>query len=698
METTAFEDAGKSEGLEIWRIENFVPVPVDVKEHGKFYEGDSYVLLRTYQRKDDFKWNIHFWLGRETTSDESGAAAILAVALDDTLGGAPVQYREVQEHESQLFLSYFPSGVRYLPGGVKSGFSHVDPNEPDPNEPKKLYQVKGKRNVRVRQVQVGIESMNNGDCFILDTGKNIYVYHGSKSKKTERLKAINAGNQIRDQDHAGRPTVKILDEFSSQEELEEFFEELGSGSPDSVPDESSAENDEKFETNYDNKVSLYKVSDSSGGLQVEKLSEKPLSRSMLQSEDCFILDTVTSGIFAWIGKGSTKQEKEEVIKKSEEFITQKNYPRWTRITRVVEGGEPSTFKEYFSSWPEDERKFDVANFGIDVEESRIREIVKNSGTAVTFCPDDGDGSVEIFRIENFEPVPVEEDKFGMFFGGDSYVIKYTTTNNRTIIYYWLGRESSQDEKASAAMQAVVMDGEMDGAAVVIRVVQGFEPNHFNKIFKGKMVIFSGGHASGFKNIKDNDTYDTDGTRLFRVRGTCSEDVRAVQMPEKASSLNSDDVFLLETPDQIYLWFGKNCSEFERDMGKNLPLILSFEAEPVELEEGEEPEAFFEALGGKTEYPEQAEGGPILSPKLYHFSAEKSTDEIFDFKREDLESEDVFVLRFGEEVYIWIGRGTTEKERTAAKEYYMYDDCGLCFLIYEGSEPERFKTFFPDWSV
>lgn len=71
-----------------------------------------------------------------------------------------------------------------------------------------------------------------------------------------------------------------------------------------------------------------------------------------------------------------------------------------------------------------------------------------------------------------------------------------------------------------------------------------------------MVIFSGGHASGFKNIKDNDTYDTDGTRLFRIRGTCSEDVRAVQLPEKTSSLNSDDVFLLETPDQIYLWFGK----------------------------------------------------------------------------------------------------------------------------------------------
>ena len=40
------------------------------------------------------------------------------------------------------------AGVRYLDGGVASGFRHVDPEDVE----KKLLQVKGKRNVRVRQV------------------------------------------------------------------------------------------------------------------------------------------------------------------------------------------------------------------------------------------------------------------------------------------------------------------------------------------------------------------------------------------------------------------------------------------------------------------------------------------------------------------------------------------------------------------
>lgn len=54
--------------------------------------------------------DIHFWLGKETTQDESSSAAIVTVQLDQHLGGNASQHRETEGHESALFLSYFKKG------------------------------------------------------------------------------------------------------------------------------------------------------------------------------------------------------------------------------------------------------------------------------------------------------------------------------------------------------------------------------------------------------------------------------------------------------------------------------------------------------------------------------------------------------------------------------------------------------------
>lgn len=80
---------------------------------------------------------------------------------------------------------------------------------------------------------------------------------------------------------------KLSDESAREEEIQEFFQELGSGSPSTLAEESSGGDDEQFEKNIDAQVVLYKVSDASGGLKIEKVAEKPLSNTALNSNVSF---------------------------------------------------------------------------------------------------------------------------------------------------------------------------------------------------------------------------------------------------------------------------------------------------------------------------------------------------------------------------------------------------------------------------
>ena len=50
------------------------------------------------------------------------------------------------------------------------------------------------------------------------------------------------------------------------------------------------------------------------------------------------------------------------------------------------------------------------------------------------------GFSEIYRIEDFDMVPINDELQGKFFGGDSYVIRYTYKNSEGrdayVVYFW----------------------------------------------------------------------------------------------------------------------------------------------------------------------------------------------------------------------------------------------------------------------
>ncbi|XP_074002195.1 villin-1 isoform X3 [Numenius arquata] len=691
-------------GLQIWRIENMEMVPVPTKSYGNFYEGDSYVLLSTRKSGSSFSYNIHYWLGKESSQDEQGAAAIYTTQMDEHLGTVAVQYREVQGHESETFRAYFKQGLIYKKGGVASGMKHVETNT---YNVQRLLHVKGKKNVVAGEVEMSWKSFNRGDAFLLDLGQLIIQWNGPESNRNERLKAMTLAKDIRDRERGGRAKVGVVDgenEAASPELMKVLMHVLGE-----KRDIKAAIPDNKVDQKLNSSLKLYHLSNASGNLVIQEVAIRPLTQDMLLHEDCYILDQGGVKIFVWKGKNANKEEKQQAMNRALGFIKAKNYPASTSVETENDGSESTIFRQLFQKWTVPNQTSGLGKTHTVGKVAKVEQ-VKFDATTLHAKPqmaaqqkmvDDGSGEVEVWRVENNELVPVEKKWLGHFFGGDCYLVLYTYSVGpkvNRIIYLWQGRQASTDELTASAYQAVILDQKYNNEPVQVRVTMGKEPAHLMAIFKGKMVVYAGGTS------RAGSTEPTPSTRLFHVHGTNEYNTKAFEVPVRASSLNSNDVFVLKTPSCCYL-----CGD-EREMGKTVADIISKTEKPV-IAEGQEPAEFWVALGGKSQYANSKrlqEENLSVSPRLFECSNKTGTflaTEIVDFTQDDLEEDEVYLLDIWDQIFFWIGRGANKSEKEAAavmvQEYLRTHPSGRdldtpIIVVKQGCEPPTFTGWFLAW--
>uniref|UniRef100_A0A8C1PTV2 Scinderin n=1 Tax=Cyprinus carpio TaxID=7962 RepID=A0A8C1PTV2_CYPCA len=619
LQHNEFEQAGQRPGLQIWRIEKMELAPVPENLHGSFYIGAAYLVLHTVKQKDSCFYDLHYWLGKECTQDESAAAAIFTIQMDDYLGGKPVQYRELQGFESTNFTSYFKGGITYKAGGVASGFQHVVTND---LTARRLFHIKGRRTVRATEVPLAWASFNNGDCFIVDLGAVIYQWCGSKCNKFERLKAAQVATGIRDNERNGRAQLVVVEEGHEHSAMMEVL-----GKKPEIPE---GDDNEDVVADMSNRkmAKLYMVSDATGKMQVSLVSdENPFNQSDLLSEECFILDHGKSKmIFVWKGIGKLNP---------------------------------------------------------------LNEVICGNATGDT-------------------KVPVDPETYGQFYGGDCYIILYTYTKGE-IIYTWQGSSSTIDELTASAFLTVELDRSLGGKAVQVRVTQGKEPPHLLSLFKEKpLIVYKNGTS------KKGGQAIAPPTRLFQVRKNLGTITQICEVDAKASSLNSNDAYLLKLPEgDGYLWKGKGASEEEERGAKYMSEKLKCKTKPIT--EGNEPGMdFWKALGGKMEYQtsEMLESKSIAHPPRLFACSNKSGNFTIEevpgeFNQDDLAEDDVMLLDVWEQVFVWIGKDANEVERTesvkSAKTYIETDPSGRdkgtpVVVVKQGHEPPTFTGWFLGWDA
>ncbi|RLN40918.1 villin-3-like [Panicum miliaceum] len=649
------------QGTEIWRIEDFKPVPLPKSDYGKFYCGDSYIVLQTTCNKGGaYLLDIHFWIGKDSSQDEAGTAAIKTIELDTMLGGRAVQHREPQGYESDKFLSYFKPCIIPMEGGFASGFKK-------PEEEKfetRLYICKGKRAIRVKEVPFSRSQLNHDDVFILDTEKKIYQFNGANSNIQERAKALEVIQHLKEKYHDGVCNVAIVDDGKLQAESDsgEFWVLFGGFAP--IGKKAVSDDDVVLETTA---PKLYSINN--GQLKLEDIV---LTKSILENTKCFLLDCGAE-LFVWVGRVTQVEDRKTASAAVEKFIIKENRPKTTRITQVIQGYENHTFKSKFESWP-------VSNTAgnASTEEGRIKvtALLKQKGVDVKGISKssapvndevppllDGGGKLEVWCINGRAKTALPKEELGKFYSGECYIVLYTyhsgDKKEEFYLTYWIGKHSVREDQEMVFQIANTLWSSMKGRPVLGRIYQGKEPPQFVALFQ-PMVILKGGISSGYKKFVEekglkDETYCADGIALIRVSGTSVHNNKTLQVDAVSTSLSSTDCFILQSKNVMFTWIGNSSSHEQQQWAVKVAEFLK-------------------------------------------------VTEIFNFSQDDLLTEDTMILDTHSEVFVWMGQCVETKEKQKAFEIgEKYVEHAVAFegispdvplyKVSEGNEPCFFRTYF-----
>ncbi|XP_015604382.1 protein flightless-1 [Cephus cinctus] len=739
------EDVGQVPGISIWEIENFLPNQIEEVAHGKFYEGDCYIILKTVvDEAGSLSWAIYFWIGEKATLDKRACAAIHAVNLRNFLGAQCRTIREEQSDESDEFLLLFDSDITYIEGGrTSSGFYTVE----DIAAVTRLYRVHAAgASIHLEPVTVAAESLDPGYVFILDIGTKIFMWYGTKAKNTLKSKSRLMVEKINKNERKNK--ADILTELMGTES-EDFWKCLG---VDGEPPEIIEHVDPNFTPITPR---LYQVKLGMGYLELPQV-EVPhgkLVNTLLNNKNVYILDCYLD-IYVWFGKKSTRLVRAAAVKLSQELFNMIDRPEYAMVTRLQEGTESQIFKSKFTGWDEviavdfTRTAESVAKTGADLTKWAKKQESK-ADLAALFMPrqpmmspveaqqlmaewnEDLHG-IDALVLEGRKFVRLPEEERGHFYSGDCYVFlcrywmpldvmdneeddeQYENDFQYTV-YFWQGRDAGNMGWLTFAFGLQKNFKSLFGKNLeVVRTHQQQENLKFMAHFERKFIIHQG-------RRKQPKPPGGSKVEFYHLRSSGSAlCTRLIQVPPDASLLNSTFCYILNVPfnndDEsgiVYVWIGSKADpdearlieEIAEKMFNNPWISLQV------LNEGEEPDNFFwVGLGGKKPYDTDAEY--MNHTRLFRCSNNKGyftiSEKCTDFCQDDLADDDIMILDNGEQVFLWLGSRCSEVEiKLAYKSAQVYIQHlrvkqperprKLC-LTAKGKESRRFTKCFHGWGL
>ena len=524
----------KEPGTLIWRVDQRSLV-VMAGMPGIFRPEDAYIVLVTTQSQTNTTTfhqtslsrslvsEIFLWLGAATSSVEQGVASVVAVELDEMLGGGWVIHREVQGHESGQFCHVFDNVLEYLPARS---------SEPESGG-SSLLSIEGEELVcRTSVVALAASSVRASGVFVLDQGSRLILWPGPASSDRARARAMTVCMRRRQRGGGGGVAEVSIAEPSTAAAPGtegEFWAALGGMPAGGLPrvERVLPLAERVLVEGGATALQLWQLSEVTAvyngrkKLQVLEMAArgKPLRRELLSSTESFLL---VSGarLWVWVGREAVTGERQKAMLYAQSFLQGKGLPLWTPVTRIVEGAEPAAFTACFDAWRTPLSRADdagastpsVAAAGGPTAAPRRGDAEVHRNAEARRAPAANAGTAELVAwqlpaVEEDELVPLAACDVGQFSCTRAYLVRHSwraAGARRHVLYTWHGTSSAaaaERSRSGAAAAAAEAAEEMAERALSklrlslrpehvseARLHQGLEPADFVALFGGGLFV------------------------------------------------------------------------------------------------------------------------------------------------------------------------------------------------------------------
>ena len=190
--------------------------------------------------------------------------------------------------------------------------------------------------------------------------------------------------------------------------------------------------------------------------------------------------------------------------------------------------------------------------------------------------------MKVYRIVEGELQTIKEPY--KFFKGDVYIIE-----TEEILWVWLGSRSFVDEKFTGAWATRFLQGDKKDLRIKT-ILEGEEPDNFKKLLKFELTV--GDAPSILKKIEKRFEKDY---KLLRIKQDDKGEIITKEIPIDYRDFKSDDAFVLDAMNEIFVWIGKDSQVREKYEAGRLTRALKLERKRKPLvyviDQEEEPTGF-----------------------------------------------------------------------------------------------------------